>query len=115
MFNKIILTIAAITIFTAVPSLAATGCNKIKFFGSYTSPQLNDDVFGDDVAARLQEHHEQIERAAAKRDRPAIGKKLACARHRAEPSKPNDAIFFRAMRPLVLRHSCTQAIGLHRA
>src|SRR5258706_787223 len=50
MFNKIILTIAAITIFTAVPSLAATGCNKIKFFGSYTSPQLNDDVFGDGSA-----------------------------------------------------------------
>jgi hypothetical protein len=48
MFKKLILMIAAITIFAAVPAFAAaTGCNKIKFQGTYTRASLNNDVLGD--------------------------------------------------------------------
>jgi hypothetical protein len=51
MFSKVMLIIAAIAIFTVVPVLAgSTGCNKIKFFGSYTRPVLNQDIFGDGTA-----------------------------------------------------------------
>jgi len=49
MFKKMALALAALTIFMVVPTLAgpATGCNKIKFVGSYTRPMLNLDVLGD--------------------------------------------------------------------
>jgi hypothetical protein len=48
MLRKLLISMIAIAIFSAVPALAGPGgCNKIKFFGSYTSPDLNRDVFGD--------------------------------------------------------------------
>lgn len=49
MLKKMALALAALTIFMVVPTLAgpATGCNKIKFFGSYTRPSLNVNVLGD--------------------------------------------------------------------
>lgn len=47
MFKKLALTIAALTVFMVVPTLAGTGCNKINFFGSYTYPESNVDIFGD--------------------------------------------------------------------
>lgn len=49
MFNRLILAVAAIAIFMVVPSIAgpATGCNKVKFYGSYTRASNNPDIFGD--------------------------------------------------------------------
>jgi hypothetical protein len=49
MFSKVLLIIAAIAIFMVVPSFGgpATGCNKIKFLGSYTRPVLNQDILLD--------------------------------------------------------------------
>jgi hypothetical protein len=48
MLKKMALALAALTIFMVVPTLAgpATGCNKIKFVGSYTSPSTIPDIFG---------------------------------------------------------------------
>ena len=48
MLKKMALALAALTIFMVVPALAgpATGCNKIKFVGSYTSPSTISDIFG---------------------------------------------------------------------
>jgi hypothetical protein len=49
MHSKKIVTIGMIAVFIALPAIvsAATGCNKIKFFGSYTSPDINHDDFFD--------------------------------------------------------------------
>jgi hypothetical protein len=49
MINRLFLICTAIVVFAVVPSLAgpSKGCNKINFYGSYTAPDLNRDVFGD--------------------------------------------------------------------
>lgn len=48
MLRKLLISMIAIAIFSVVPALAGPGgCSKIKFFGSYTSPDLNRDVFLD--------------------------------------------------------------------
>jgi len=52
MKKPVLITAALIALFV-VPVFAAppgTGCNKIKFWGSYTRPTLNVDVFGDGTA-----------------------------------------------------------------
>lgn len=52
MFKKTIVALFAITVFMSVTALAApkTGCKKFNFNGSFTSPNLNYDVFGDGSA-----------------------------------------------------------------
>jgi hypothetical protein len=48
MFNKLVLLFAVVAIFTVAPTFAApTGCNKIKFQGTYTRAAVNQDVLGD--------------------------------------------------------------------
>ena len=48
MFNKLVLLFAVIAIFTVAPAFAApTGCNRIKFQGTYTRAAVNQDVLGD--------------------------------------------------------------------
>ena len=48
MFNKLVLLFAVIAIFTVAPAFAApTGCNKVKFQGTYTRAAVNQDVLGD--------------------------------------------------------------------
>ena len=48
MFNKLVLMFAVVAIFTVAPAFAApTGCNKIKFQGTYTRAAVNQDVLGD--------------------------------------------------------------------
>ena len=49
MLKKMALAISALTIFMVVPTIAgpATGCNKIRFFGSYTTQSSLSDIFGD--------------------------------------------------------------------
>lgn len=48
MFKKLVFVLAAITIFAVAPTFAApTGCNRIKFQGTYTSAAVDQDVFGD--------------------------------------------------------------------
>ena len=48
MFNKLVLMFAVVAIFTvATASAAPTGCNKIKFQGTYTRAAVNQDVLGD--------------------------------------------------------------------
>jgi len=48
MFNKLVLLLAVVAIFTVAPAFAApTGCNKIKFQGTYTRAAVNQDVLGD--------------------------------------------------------------------
>lgn len=48
MFNKLVLLFTVVAIFTVAPAFAGpTGCNKIKFTGTYTRAVVNSDVFGD--------------------------------------------------------------------
>ena len=48
MFNKLVLLFAVVAIFTIAPAFAApTGCNKVKFQGTYTRAAVNQDVLGD--------------------------------------------------------------------
>ena len=48
MFNKLVLLFAVVAIFTVAPAFAApTGCNRIKFQGTYTRAAVNQDVLGD--------------------------------------------------------------------
>ncbi|HKP68615.1 MAG TPA: hypothetical protein VJV05_04985 [Pyrinomonadaceae bacterium] len=48
MFNKLVLLFAVVAIFTVAPAFAApSGCNKIKFQGTYTRAAVNQDVLGD--------------------------------------------------------------------
>ena len=51
MFNKLVLILAVVAIFTVAPAFAApTGCNKVKFQGTYTRAAVNQDVLGDGSA-----------------------------------------------------------------
>ena len=48
MFNKLFLLFVAVAIFAVVPAVAGpTGCNRIKFQGTYTRASVNQDVLGD--------------------------------------------------------------------
>lgn len=47
MLRKIALTLIVLFVFVATPAFAGDKCNKGSFVGSYTSAQLNRDVFGD--------------------------------------------------------------------
>ena len=48
MFNKLVLLFAVVAIFTVAPAFAApTGCNRIKFQGTYTRAVVNQDILGD--------------------------------------------------------------------
>ena len=50
MFNKLFLMAVAIAIFAVVPAVAApTGCNRIKFQGTYTRASVNQDILGDET------------------------------------------------------------------
>ncbi len=46
MLKKIALCLTVVCLY-AVPSLAGDKCSKGKFFGTYTRPELNRDIFGD--------------------------------------------------------------------
>ncbi len=47
MFKKIALTLIVLFVFVATPAFAGDKCKKGNFVGSYTSAQLNRDIFGD--------------------------------------------------------------------
>ena len=46
MLKKMLFALSVITIFMAMPAFAAQSCKNVKFFGSYTQPLANFDVFG---------------------------------------------------------------------
>ena len=48
MINRLVLLFAVVAIFTVAPAFAGpTGCNKVKFQGTYTRAVVNEDTFGD--------------------------------------------------------------------
>jgi hypothetical protein len=52
MLRKITLSLVVVFVFAAVPALAGDKCQKGNFVGSYTSAQLNRDIFGDGSVLR---------------------------------------------------------------
>ena len=47
MLKKMLFAMALVTVLAAIPAFAAQSCKNVKFYGTYTQPTANFDVFGD--------------------------------------------------------------------